>query len=384
MPRPPLPLGTWGKIRRYQLDAKTWRAVTNYRDYDGVTRRVERFGASGAKAERRLVEALRDRARVNGHGQITADTSVRELCSVWFEDIKRQDKAVATVDAYDDALRLHVLPALGSLRVRELTVGVADRFLGSVRDKVGPSAARHSKTVLSGTMGLAVRHEAIEHNPMREVSPITIAPKEARSLTLDEVRELRKGLRENERAAERDIPAVVDFMLGTGLRIGEALAVTWSALDLGAATVEIRGTVVRKKGAGLMIQPKPKTRSGWRTLHLPVWLVVLLQDREHADNEWDVVFPSQRGKLRDRSNTNADLRAALDPLGFGWITSHTFRKTAATLLDDAGLTVREIADQLGHKRVSMTQDTYFGRRQASPRVATLLAAIGEDTDETAS
>jgi integrase len=39
--------------------------------------------------------------------------------------------------------------------------------------------------------------------------------------------------------------------------------------------------------------------------------------------------------------------------------------------------VREVADQLGHKRVSITQDTYFGRAAASPKVATLLAVIDE-------
>ena len=81
------------------------------------------------------------------------------------------------------------------------------------------------------------------------------------------------------------------------------------------------------------------------------------------------MFPSQLGKLRDRSNTNADVREALDPLGFGWVTTHVFRKTAATLLDASGLTVREIADQLGHRRVSVTQDTYFGRHEASPKAA---------------
>ena len=86
------------------------------------------------------------------------------------------------------------------------------------------------------------------------------------------------------------------------------------------------------------------------------------------------------GRLRDRSNTNSDIRDALDPLGFGWVTSHTFRKTAATLLNDGGLTVREVADQLEHKRVSVTQDTYFGLAAASPKVAKLLAVI----DKTAS
>jgi integrase len=100
-----------------------------------------------------------------------------------------------------------------------------------------------------------------------------------------------------------------------------------------------------------------------------------LRDRERIENEWDVVFPSQRGKLRDRSNTNADLRDALNPLGFEWITSHTFRKTAATLLNHGGLTVREVADQLGHSRVSITQDVYFGRGAGSQRAAEILGAI---------
>lgn len=378
MARPPLPLGTWGRIRRYRLGRKSWRAAANYRDYDGVTRRVERSGETAAKAERRLLEYLKVRARVSREGgEITADTRVRDACEAWFAGFKRKDRAPGTVDAYDDALRLHVLPGVGSLRLRELTVGVADRFLSSVWDKKGTSAARHSKTVLSGVMGLAARHGAVEYNPIRDVSTITQQQKEVRSLTLDEVRELRAGLRVDERAVDRDIPALADFMLGTGLRIGEALAVTWDALDLQAGTVAVRGTVVRKRGGGLFIQPAPKSKSGLRKLHLPPWLVALLNAREHVPNEWDVVFPSQQGKLRDRSNTNADLRDALGPLGFDWVTSHTFRKTAATLLNDGGLTVREIADQLGHRRVSITQDTYFGRKAASPEVANLLGIIDE-------
>jgi len=92
-----------------------------------------------------------------------------------------------------------------------------------------------------------------------------------------------------------------------------------------------------------------------------------------------VIFPSQLGKLRDRSNTNADVRDALDPLGFGWVTTHTFRKTAAALLDEGGLAVREIADQVGHRRVSVTQDTYFGRNHASPKAAKVLGLIGPES-----
>jgi integrase len=54
------------------------------------------------------------------------------------------------------------------------------------------------------------------------------------------------------------------------------------------------------------------------------------------------------------------------------VTAHVFRKTAATELDRAGLTARQIADQLGHAKVSTTQDRHLGRRAGDPEVAAAL------------
>jgi integrase len=63
-----------------------------------------------------------------------------------------------------------------------------------------------------------------------------------------------------------------------------------------------------------------------------------------------------------------------------WVTSHTFRKTAATILDEAALSARLIADQLGHARPSMTQDVYLARRAVGDAPAQALdAALRPDT-----
>ena len=85
-----------------------------------------------------------------------------------------------------------------------------------------------------------------------------------------------------------------------------------------------------------------------------------------------MLFPSPKGLLRDPNNTSGDLRQALDRAGFSWATSHTFRRTVATRLDDAGLSARQIADHLGHSRPSLTQDVYLGRGTASPRTAATI------------
>ena len=49
-----------------------------------------------------------------------------------------------------------------------------------------------------------------------------------------------------------------------------------------------------------------------------------------------------------------------------WVTAHAFRKTTATILEDAGQTPRQIADQLGHAQTSTTVDDYLGRRRRNP------------------
>jgi len=89
----------------------------------------------------------------------------------------------------------------------------------------------------------------------------------------------------------------------------------------------------------------------------------------------DPVFPAPKGGLRDPSNTQGDLRETLTWCGLHGITSHIFRKTTATLLDNAGLSARTIADQLGHAQPSVTQNVYMGRKIASTQAATVLQQL---------
>ncbi|MGH3984094.1 MAG: site-specific integrase [Pseudonocardiaceae bacterium] len=212
-------------------------------------------------------------------------------------------------------------------------------------------------------------------NPVRDTARIKYGEKKsAVALDLPQVYSLRVRLAADQKARNWDLLDFVDMMLATGKRIGETCAITWNALDLDAGTVEIRGTVIRIKGQGLRIKPKPKSRAGYRKLRLPSWAMDMLRCRqqEALPNEWDVVFTSPMGLLRDPSNTQADLRDVFQRIGYPWVTSHVFRRTAATLLDDAGLTARKIADQLGQAQVSVTQDYYLGRKIASEDAARVL------------
>jgi integrase len=168
---------------------------------------------------------------------------------------------------------------------------------------------------------------------------------------------------------------VVDVLSGLGCRIGELLALDWTKVDEKAGTLAIEGTVIRIPGVGLIVRKHTKSSAGMRTITVPVWLMEILVRRyETAAGEW--VFPSTKGTLRDPENTRTRLRAVLKGTEWEGLHPHAFRWLVATRLDAKGLAAREIADYLGHERVSMTQDVCMARRVTGAPAADAVENLG--------
>lgn len=375
MGRPPLPVGTFGKIAFLKVDGGKVRARARFRDYDGRVRPVSRYGPTKAAAERTLREALRDRI-APADGAVSPDMRLSVVAEQWLAEVDGSELADGTKQTYGTALRLWVLPGAGNLRLRELGVPAVDRLLRAVKATHGHSAAKTARTVLSGILGLAARHGAIPTNPVRDAGPLK-APRKPRprSLTAAEEADLMMWLDYSPRARALDLIDLTIFLRGTGLRIGEALAVRPKAVTEG--TLEVNATVIRLKGKGLVIQERAKSDAGWRVIALPTHVVEMIDRRvkiTYPENVHGVIFPTVLGNLRDPSNTSGDFREVLDWSGYRWVTSHTFRKTVATKLDDAGISARQVADQLGHANPSMTTDFYMGRNVVVSEAATILAA----------
>jgi len=85
-----------------------------------------------------------------------------------------------------------------------------------------------------------------------------------------------------------------------------------------------------------------------------------------------VIFPSIAGTLREPNIFLKEWRTAREQLGVPEVTTHSFRKTVATLIDEEGLSARIGADHLGHTHVSMTQDRYMRRGRVRTQVTDLL------------
>jgi integrase len=387
MARPPLPLGSYGKIKTWQ-EGKTWLARVKFRDFDGIVRPVKRSGRTKAAAERALRAALAERQAPVKQSEVTPETRMTKVAELWFAEVERAvdagTKSPGTLDAYRSIYRRHVKPALGELRVREVDTPVVDRLLAVVKART-VSGARTAKVVASGLMRFAARHGAVAANPVREVARIDGAPRRRpRSLTAEERQQWLSAVQASEKARLWDLPDLSLMMLATGCRVGECLAIGWDEVDLDAATVEVCWRLVRRTGVGLLRLPSTKSgRRGERVIPLPSWAMTMLKRRRLAiGSEVQPVFPDSLGGWRDPSNVRRIWREVRDQAELDGLVSHTLRKTVASFLDDQAVPTRKISDQLGHARVSMTQDRYLGRKLTDRQTADVLEKLlGSGTAE---
>lgn len=371
--RPSLPLGTAGSISWDVLPGGRFRARTRVRDYDGRTRQLSRIGTSKGAATNALKMAVRDR-HVGQVTHITPDTRVEVVAEAWWAEYRVSGASPNTLRLYRDRLDRQIIPSLGGLRMREVTVGVVDRHIQTVAQRHGPGLARSTRAVLSNICRYAARNDALDRNVVRDASAVRTKRKDRvwDALSVPEALDLRIKVGLDDQAVLRDIPDLIDMLLATGLRIGEVCAIEWDDVDLDKATVRVGDAmVVRERGKGLYIRREESNKLKKRTLELPDWAVRMLRIRNERVTG-TLVFPSPKGQLRDPSNTSSDIRDALANAGFEGATSHLFRRTLATWMDESGLSARAAADQLGHAKINMTQNQYFARHRGSTGAKQLL------------
>lgn len=395
MPRPRTPIGTYGRISTTELAPGVWEARARFRMRDGRERRLRRRGKTDKAAERALKKAMSELADEVASRSISGATRLARVAELWLEDfeakVERGDRAAKSLYDYRDASRLHIVPRIGDLACREVTAGLCDEVLKAIRDDVGYASAKRVRVVLSGICSYAVRHEAMRDNPVRSVEQITAAEKQAvKVLEPEQRRDFTRKLAawvdertgdEEHRLGPRarawtDLPDVVAAMLSTGVRIGEVLAINGDEIDPASQTVTVSHHLVRVAGQGIVRQALRKGGEPALTLRVPSWSVEMWRRRK-LESGGGPVFATWNGTYPDPTNVGKRLSTAADGIGYGWVTSHVFRRTVATHLGDGDMPSTAIADQLGNT-VPVVEKSYRRKRVANGSTATALEDLFDD------
>jgi integrase len=266
---------------------------------------------------------------------------------------------------------------MGEVRLSEIRVSVVDAFLKSLRKTGVTSREDRARKALSLMFQVAVLHDALSSNPVTGLGRRSRGAREVKALDVGNVAEVRQFVRrwELEKVGRSGpkrsytLSEMVDVMLGSGIRIGELLALRWMDVDLDStvATITIAGTLTQPAKGPLVRKPSPKSKAGFRVLTLPDYARDVFAARLARAGEVDPeqgVFLTRNGTWVTPNNVRRDLRAARAESGFEWVTPHTFRKSVATLIDgDEGS--KSAASQLGHSSDAVTKTHYIQKAAAA-------------------
>lgn len=224
-----------------------------------------------------------------------------------------------------------------------------------------PSTIENILGIVSAIFRTAVRKGMVEKNPAAHTTP----PKRDRYAEKPYIddNQCRRLLSVLEEHNDRQFALIIKTFLFTGLRAGELCALHWMDLELDKLTITVRHTLTRMNGVfSLNI---PKTKSSGRVVNIPeelandlkahqAWQAEAPQLREHIGQ----VFTNETGGYHCRNLINAKFQRLLEKYGFDKFTTHDLRHANASVLINAGVPSKVIADHLGHGNTKTTENVY--------------------------
>lgn len=260
-----------------------------------------------------------------------------------------------------------LLPTFESMLLTKITVPVIRDWRATMLEQVeaGDFAAKtvnNSRIALMGCLRMAVGDGLIPFNPVPDVKPLQIAYVERDFLRIHEIAAY-------EDACARHYRDLARFLLGTGVRVSEAIAVKINDLDLHTGQVSV--TKQLDSTTGKLRETKGRNR---RTVVIGPGLVDRLRDmlavrREHAVDDGGWLFlcpPPRRGRYAGRTLPQPPHRktvhdwheAALSDAGLRDMPLHGLRHTAAAAWLGTGRSLEFVRAQLGHSSTKVTSDYY--------------------------
>ena len=285
-------------IYRRESDGR-WVASVSL-GYDGAGKRVRRvvYGATKREAQDKL-DALRRDAGA-GVKLAPGKVTVGEAVERWLDLEVRPNRAPATVKCYADTARLHVLPALGRVPLKDLDTLRIDQLQAALQAAgVSPRTRELVHAVLSRCLRRAVKWGLIGVNPAAGAERPKVTRREVPRTTPAQAEALLAA------AAGHRLAALFTVAVGTGLRQGEAFGLRWRDVDLAAGVLTVRHSLEELNG--VLRLKAPKTASGVRAVELPGAVRQALAAHRKSAVEAGAGRPGRRRVLRRRRRVAAEV-----------------------------------------------------------------------------
>lgn len=354
-----------GSVYRRKSDGRWVAAVS----IDFGRRRVF-YARSRSEARQKLRSALGQRD--GGTLLASPRQTFGQFVKRWLEDTVKPTAAPRTHQAYEEKLRIHVLPWLERVPLERLNPAHLSR-LYRLRLEAGksPTTVNFVHNVIHRALAAAVRQQLLARNVADLVEPPRVARRELVTYSAEQLAQLRQAIQGHR------FETLWTLLLTTGLRFGEAAALTWEAVSIDDASLDVRSTLTRltgdaakKAGRSWSIGP-PKTKRSRRRIPLMATAVAALRQQKRQQLEARIaagpawrdhgfVFTTRDGAPVRETHALSEFKEALRASNLVDRTLHDLRHQFATLFFAAQENPRAAQDILGHSNIATTLDTYTG------------------------
>ena len=298
-------------------------------------------------------------------------TTYRELVALWWESYKNTIKPNSQ-QTMEGIVRIHILPVFGDYKLEKLTTPIIQQQVNKWADKAnkGEKGAYANYSFLNNInrriLQYGVTMQAIKHNPARDVIIPRKQQNKEHKVKFFSNQELKQFLGYLDNLDLSSYENFFDYvlyktLLASGCRIGEALALEWSDIDLKKGIISISKTLNRYQETNT-----PKSKAGLREVDIDTATVSLLKEykKRQQIQAWQlgrsvkIVFTPFTTKYAYACLLRKRLQGHFKVAGVPDVSFHGFRHTHATIMLYAGIEAKDLQYRLGHSNISMTLNTY--------------------------
>lgn len=339
---------------------------------EGILQRKDGFysarfrSASGSRVEKRfrkLSEAKKWMAEaryqdMQGNLAFSTDMVLDAWFDIWISDVLGDRIKYNTRKCYEGRYRHRISPCIGGMVLSDIQPIHCQHVLNYCREKGDTSGSmKKIRSIMKACLESAVENRLILVNPVsNSVRYRTGDQTERTVLTVEEQKcfvETAKGSQHYDEFL---------FVLNTGLRCGEMMALKWSDIDWERRTIHVNGTLFFNRDEGHFEENPPKTAAGNRTIPLTDMAYQILESRKgqvRPSSEFqEYIFLNELGRPTLQTVYNRCLKRVTDRLGIEKFSMHCLRHTFATRCIESGMKPKTLQKILGHTRISMTMDLY--------------------------
>ena len=376
-----------GEGSLYRRGDRRWVGSAFVDTISGQRKRIYVYATTRQEVHDRLADKLTTARQ--GIRTPDKEWTVGAYLDYWLDTVVTVKNRPRTAELYATTVRLHLQPALGTVRLNRLTVQDFQTLLNKhLRQGRSVRAVHLTRGVLRAALSRAMREELVVRNVAKLVELPTWERKPIQPWTVEEAARFLATAQ-----SHRWYPAYAMLLL-YGMRRGEVLGLRWCDVDFAHDQLHIRQQLQR---IGTTLEQGPvKTTAGRRDLPLIPLLRDTLTRRyaiqhgsgvdtasltQQATSDQGLVFLSSTGTPIDPKNFVRTFHEIRIKANLPRITVHHTRHTVATMLKDLGVPARDAQLILGHAHITTTQQLYqhadrTGQTQALTRIEQQLLTAG--------